>query len=434
MPPAAAHRGLLAPAATLLAALSLLLAGVPGATAAAPDRAFKTPSAGPTARSSIAAPQLRAALARELRRGGGAAGAFVSDPVAGTVLFSRAAARPRQIASNMKLFTTAAVLDQFGPAETFETSLLAPGGMLGGVVQGDAFLRGDGDPSLRRGGLARLAALARANGLAQITGRLRFDESIFDKRRKVPRKGIRGRPFAYLGRLSGLAFEGGRSVNPARSAALAAVGMLRKRGVALRKKVAKGRAPAPVTPANVVAELPSPPISTLVRATNTFSSNFYAETLLKRLAAEVRGRGTTKAGAGVARAFAARVGGGLRTQNGSGLSRADRASPLSIGALLAHMLAADDEVRYAYLTSLAVAGRTGTLAKRMRGTAARGRCVGKTGTLDRVSALSGYCEVAPDRFVVFSILQNKVKNLRRAQIAQDRMVSLIARYTPSVTP
>ena len=86
-------------------------------------------------------------------------------------------------------------------------------------------------------------------------------------------------------------------------------------------------------------------------------------------------------------------------------------------------------MRDAFLNSLAVAGGTGTLARRMRGTAAQGNCIGKTGTLSGVSALSGYCEVGPDRFVVFSILMKKV-DIGRAHVAQDRMAALIARYNP----
>jgi len=93
------------------------------------------------------------------------------------------------------------------------------------------------------------------------------------------------------------------------------------------------------------------------------------------------------------------------------------------------MLTEEEPVRDAFLDSLAVAGGSGTLARRMRGTAAQGNCIGKTGTLTGVSALSGYCEVAPDRFVAFSILMNRV-DVGRAHVAQDRMTALIARYTP----
>ncbi|MGZ5342469.1 MAG: D-alanyl-D-alanine carboxypeptidase, partial [Solirubrobacterales bacterium] len=78
--------------------------------------------------------------------------------------------------------------------------------------------------------------------------------------------------------------------------------------------------------------------------------------------------------------------------------------------------------------SLAVAGQSGTLDKRMRVTAAAGRCRGKTGTLNSVSALSGYCTGA-GHTTVFSILINKT-NISRAHLVQDRMASLIARFRP----
>jgi D-alanyl-D-alanine carboxypeptidase/D-alanyl-D-alanine-endopeptidase (penicillin-binding protein 4) len=86
--------------------------------------------------------------------------------------------------------------------------------------------------------------------------------------------------------------------------------------------------------------------------------------------------------------------------------------------------------RDAWVNSLAVAGRSGTLAHRMRGTAARGRCHAKTGTLNGVSALSGYCFQGAedaDHAVVFSLLMNRV-DVNRAHVIQDRMAALIARF------
>jgi D-alanyl-D-alanine carboxypeptidase/D-alanyl-D-alanine-endopeptidase (penicillin-binding protein 4) len=93
------------------------------------------------------------------------------------------------------------------------------------------------------------------------------------------------------------------------------------------------------------------------------------------------------------------------------------------------MLDEDPEVRDAFTNSLPVAGQSGTLARRMRGTAAAGRCRAKTGTLTSVSALSGYCFVGSEHVVAFSFLMNRV-NLNRARVAQDRMTALLARYTP----
>jgi D-alanyl-D-alanine carboxypeptidase/D-alanyl-D-alanine-endopeptidase (penicillin-binding protein 4) len=98
-------------------------------------------------------------------------------------------------------------------------------------------------------------------------------------------------------------------------------------------------------------------------------------------------------------------------------------------ALLDHMLDAEPKLRQAWLDSLAVAGRSGTLARRMRGTAAQGNCFGKTGTITGVSALSGYCDTGGGRLIAFSILMSGVR-LDRAHVAQDRIAALVARYNP----
>ena len=60
-------------------------------------------------------------------------------------------------------------------------------------------------------------------------------------------------------------------------------------------------------------------------------------------------------------------------------------------------MAADTDSAPAFESSLPVAGREGTVADRMRGTAAEGNCATKTGTLDGVSALSGYCTAGGHR-------------------------------------
>ncbi len=177
----------------------------------------------------------------------------------------------------------------------------------------------------------------------------------------------------------------------------------------------------------------SPPISDLARLTNVPSNNFLAEMLLKAIGGAFGDRGSTSEGVSVAREFAAQRGAAFRGENGSGLSRQDRASPASVGALLTSMLedenAEQKALREAWIQSLAVAGRSGTLAGRMRGSAAAGRCAGKTGTINGVSALSGYCFRANGEATVFSILNNRV-DTTRARSAQDRMAALIARYTP----
>jgi D-alanyl-D-alanine carboxypeptidase/D-alanyl-D-alanine-endopeptidase (penicillin-binding protein 4) len=86
----------------------------------------------------------------------------------------------------------------------------------------------------------------------------------------------------------------------------------------------------------------------------------------------------------------------------------------------------DSEPFYA---SLAVAGRTGTLADRMESSRAQDRCRAKTGTLIGVSTLAGYCTGRRGARVAFAFLMNGV-SIWGAHQLQDRMASVLARYKP----
>ena len=131
----------------------------------------------------------------------------------------------------------------------------------------------------------------------------------------------------------------------------------------------------------------------LIEETNVPSNNFFAEMLLKRLAATSGRKGTRHRGNDKVETFAASVGTAVESVDGSGLSRKNRVSPEHVGQLLVAM-AKDEQNAAAFRDSLPVAGREGTVADRMRGTAAEGNCATKTGTLSDVSALSGYCDAA----------------------------------------
>jgi D-alanyl-D-alanine carboxypeptidase/D-alanyl-D-alanine-endopeptidase (penicillin-binding protein 4) len=111
-------------------------------------------------------------------------------------------------------------------------------------------------------------------------------------------------------------------------------------------------------------------------------------------------------------------------ENGSGLTRRNQASPKAVGHLLRAMARRPEHV--AFRRSLPLAAHQGTLSHRMGGTAAEGKCRAKTGTLNGVSALSGYCR-SGSGMVAFSILMNSV-DVSVAQDAQDKMAALIARY------
>ena len=75
--------------------------------------------------------------------------------------------------------------------------------------------------------------------------------------------------------------------------------------------------------------------------------------------------------------------------------------------------------------SLAIGGVDGTLTRRFAGTAAAGNIRGKTGTLDQVSALSGYVSTAGGEQLIVSISLTALPSPRaRTSLIDDIVVDL----------
>jgi serine-type D-Ala-D-Ala carboxypeptidase/endopeptidase (penicillin-binding protein 4) len=421
-----------------LALLSAALVVVPASTqagTAGPDKSFRTPIAhgAATARASVSPSKLSSGLSKLFRRVG-RSGAFAVDASNNQVLFSRKARRARILASNSKLFTTAAALGRFEPQDRLETTAWSTDDVSDGVSQG-LYLRGGGDPTLNGSGLAKLADRVRAAGVTTVQGPLVYDDSFLDRVTGIPQHGISAE---RIGTLSALTIDSGSPGDPARSAAQRFQDALRKDGVSIGNSVTPGVVPQAAVQ---VGDYGSPTMADLIQDTNVPSNNFFAEMLLKDLGGAFGGSGSTAAGIAVVKSFAATQGAAFNGENGSGLTRRNKASPVSVVRLLDSMIEVDETTtpasqvdqrrqRDAWIDSLAVAGRSGTLARRMRGTAARNRCHAKTGTLNGVSALSGYCFQGADdadHAVVFSLLMNRV-DVNRAHVVQDRMAALMARY------
>ena len=400
--------------------------------------ALTGPAVMPAAGASKFCNQLRA---RAVAGGGGASGLYVVDAETGKRVCARAPRRKLPLASNMKMFSTAAVLSHFGPDATISTRLLAEGEIdKQGVLRGDLYLQGGGDPALGTpafyerflGGLGTnlyaLKAQARAAGLRSVTGRLYADDDIFDRLRGVADSGYATSP--WIGPLSGLSLNSGYATSgggsfaadPALVAAQKLLGSLRSAGVSIRGGVAIGDAND--ERAETIAVVRSPRMDSLVNLTNVYSHNFFAEMLMKLLGAEFGEGGTTASGAAVVEEFARGKGSGLRAVDGSGLTRGNRASALQVVKLLQGMRTS--WVADEFVADLALTAREGTVASRMGGTAASGRCRVKTGTLTGVSNLSGYCFNASGREMIFSILMPGVRDLSYAHYQQDRIAAAVA--------
>ena len=394
-------------------------------------------SAAPAQAASEAA--VKRSLASAMRAAGGTSGAHVVDAASGRTLFSWRAGEPRVLASNVKLFTTAAALGHWGADGRIETAVVAKGERTdSGIFRGELFLRGAGDPTFgsrsyvrRRFGAGAatvedLAVQVADSGITAIRGGIRGDESLFDRLRGGPDSGYGVSP--WVGPLSALAFNHGYvngrfQSDPPKVASERFRDALRSEGVNPGRLRAPAAAPAD---AEVLARVESPRMATIARLTNKDSDNWFSEILLKALGRQVAHAGTTAAGARVAMRFAAGLGARPRLVDGSGLSRANRASPRHVAALL---LGERGRPEYdAFYASLPIAGVDGSLHDRMERGPARRRCRAKTGSLIAVSTLSGYCTSTGGREIVFSILMNG-PSVSYARRLQDRMAQALARLS-----
>jgi serine-type D-Ala-D-Ala carboxypeptidase/endopeptidase (penicillin-binding protein 4) len=368
-------------------------------------------------------------LRENMARAGAYSGAYVVDLDSGRSLYAKRATIPRMPASVEKLYTSATALERLGPTGVFTTnamSTVAPDEL--GAIDGNLYLRGAGDPTLDSAAVGRIADGLVDAGITEVTGRVIGDETFFDGLRGPPSSG-----FATsfdVGPLSALTFNRGFTgkrrplfqASPPKYAAQGLTKALRKRGVSVGRSARTGATPGIAVP---LAGVQSPTIAQIITSMNLPSDNFIAETLIKTLGATYRADGSTSSGARVVRSTIATLGIRTTAVDGSGLSRSNRTSPKAVVSLLTAM--DESELAVPFEASLPVAGRTGTLYDRMRGTAARDNCQAKTGTLSNVSALAGYCRTRDGGRVAFAFLMNYVYPWSARRL-QDNMASALARY------
>ena len=138
---------------------------------------------------------------------GGASGAYVYDVEANSkrLLYSDSGSNSRILASNSKLFTTAAYLDRFGGSGRLKTRVFERGKRTGGrerTLKGSLVLLGDGDPALAVSGFAAsrnlpltsvgpLAKAVKDAGIRNVKGKIVADPTIFDGAGSVPMPGVR---------------------------------------------------------------------------------------------------------------------------------------------------------------------------------------------------------------------------------------------------
>ncbi len=327
-------------------------------------------------------------------------------------------------ASLQKLLLAEAALEILGAGYTFTTAALAETAPAGGVLDGDLYLVGGGDPLLSTPDfvamladhnsagtpLADLAADLTDAGLTRIEGGVVAVADRYDTLTDVPTWPARFATQSIAGSLSAVGVNQGWRTPPG---LLTTFGLPRQRTPALRaaeifddlleaRSVRIPNFPRVADPGGdysghvVLATLESAPLAANLHWLLAESDNTLAEMLLKEIGVVARSTGTSAAGAlAVHEVLAPRIAGLAVPADGSGLSPRNRLSCSQVtdaldlggpGGLVA--------------TNLAVAGRSGTMENRYRTSPAAGLVRGKTGSLDGVASLAGFAE-APGG-VVFS--------------------------------
>ena len=335
-------------------------------------------------------------------------------------------------ASNQKIPVAATALERLGADFRYTTTVVAASTPVGGVVEGDLFLVGGGDPLLSSDwypasnlemhpvtsptSLDSLADRVVAAGVTGINGAVVGDGSRYDDEYYAPGwgdgvAGLEGGPYdALMANDSRVLGDPLRGNDPAQAAAREFTQLLEGRGVDVTGSAAAGTAP----PQSIeLASIDSAPMSDVIAEMLASSDNNTAEMVVKELGVTVTAPGTREAGLGLVREQLVDWGVDVAPVvlvDGSGLSLDNRLTGDSILRVL-QRTGFDSPVGQ----GLPVAGQTGTLASAFVEHPIAGRLRGKTGTLNNppfnvdppaVKALAGYLPVEGGSAVEYVLILN----------------------------
>lgn len=344
-------------------------------------------------------------------------------------------------ASNVKLLSTALVLDKFGPDYRFKTALSSPAEIEDGVLKGDLYIVGSGDPSLGLNGpvttiFSQWKNILSSKGISKVDGRIIADHrylGIFpaneywqvgdvrcgdglELRGLNFRRNVRDPEHIFTRSFVGVP-------SPVDSCAQAFRNYLLENGIKVTGGTASDSAEGTVPSDSLhkIGETSSEKLSELVKHTNYTSDNFYAEAFMNAVR---RGKSVKDTFKEAGFDFS-----GCDLTDGCGLSRQDFVTPAFFCDFLMGM--ATRPYFNTYLKSLPQPG-SGTLAARLPDTdkSVKQRIYMKSGSLNGVSCFSGYILPSDEgkEIIVFSILTNNMQgNGKTVRVAIDQMIEALAK-------
>jgi D-alanyl-D-alanine carboxypeptidase/D-alanyl-D-alanine-endopeptidase (penicillin-binding protein 4) len=359
---------------------------------------------------------------------------------------------PLSPASNLKILTAAVALEVLGPGFTYSTKVV---GALGedGVVEGDVYLVGGGDPVLANdwwNGLGKyppfnetsfeaLADAIQQQGVTKITGGVIGDGSRYDDEFFAPAAAdhvTQAGPIDALLANDSWQTPKVAAQDPALGAATVLRDMLVERGIDV------GDASTGVAPAGgaTIAEVQSQPLPAILAEMLTTSDNNSSEMILKEIGYKSKKQGTRTAGLQVIMERLTAWGvptAGVSLVDGSGLSDASRLTCAAILGVLEHGSPTD-----AVGEGMPVAGAPGgTLSDIFTDGPLAGKLRGKTGTLNPncnpgqlgAKSLGGYVPQAGGGAIEFVLLQNGECIVNNYKALWDQLGQALAPYPTGPT-
>jgi D-alanyl-D-alanine carboxypeptidase/D-alanyl-D-alanine-endopeptidase (penicillin-binding protein 4) len=370
----------------------------------------------------------------------------------GAVLAEVAPAEPVIPASTLKLMVAAVALDVLGPDYRFRTELVTDVAPVDGVIAGNVYLVGGGDPVLVTADtpdphrqpafnttpLEPLADALVAQGITTIQGALVADDSRYDDEGRPPTWGpdidsLNGGPVDALLIDDGQIDPGNYGIDPGFAAARVFTDLLIARGITVVEQTDNFARPTGV-PLTSLGSVESRPLTDILVELLHTSDNNTAEMLLKEIGFVGTGTGSRQAGIDAVWVKLGEWGvplSGAGMVDGSGLSRENRLTCATLTGLLTEAPVADQ-----LLDLMPVAGRDGTLAGELLGTPAEGMLRGKTGSLSQVRALAGVQPDSNGDDVTFALVLNGEGVADPAVYGPlwTRLVELVAQFPVVIEP
>ncbi|MBP9193029.1 MAG: D-alanyl-D-alanine carboxypeptidase/D-alanyl-D-alanine-endopeptidase [Ignavibacteria bacterium] len=335
-------------------------------------------------------------------------------------------------ASITKLVTSAVAFDMLGVNYDFKTIVYTDDiNISDGVIDGNLYLKGYGDPDLNSLDITYLAEVIKSKGIIQITGNVVYDESYLDDEHYALADYYQGDTKRnYWPYVSGLNFnKNSKNFDPALMAGTVLFDELVASSILIDGIVVAGITPSASKEIAVVSHS----IFDVLAHMNKESDNHSAITVFKVIGAKFSTPpGSVSKGESAVVEFLTSIGNQrnrFEILEGSGLTRFNKVNSDMYIRLLKYMY--DDTKSFDYFYStLPIAGKDGTLRNRMIGTEAENNVHAKTGTLNSVSALSGYAVSRDSELLIFYIVMNGFGGgANEVRYKQDQICELLCQFS-----